>query len=93
MASVNGEYVGPLELEDAARIVEDVEAGRPVLEHKQLRFRACADTGAASASLSDRTGKQAEASASTEEASQEAAQTIHDTAAQEEPPGSEASDE
>ena len=37
MASVNGEYVGPLNLDDAALIVEDLEAGRPVLEHKQLR--------------------------------------------------------
>jgi NADH-quinone oxidoreductase subunit E len=46
MASVNGEYVGPLSLEDAAVIVEDLEAGRPVLEHKQLRNRAVADPGA-----------------------------------------------
>jgi NADH-quinone oxidoreductase subunit E len=43
MASVNGEYVGPLELDDAARIVEDLRAGRAVLEHKQLRYRRCAD--------------------------------------------------
>jgi len=43
MASVNGEYVGPLNLDDAALIVEDIEAGRPVLEHKQLRNRAVAD--------------------------------------------------
>jgi NADH:ubiquinone oxidoreductase subunit E len=43
MASVNGEYVGPLELDDAARIVEDLRAGRSVLEHKQLRYRRCAD--------------------------------------------------
>jgi NADH:ubiquinone oxidoreductase subunit E len=43
MASVNGEYVGPLTTEDATRIVEDLEAGRPVLEHKQLRYRRCAD--------------------------------------------------
>jgi NADH-quinone oxidoreductase subunit E len=43
MASVNGEYVGPLSLEDAERIVEDLHAGRPVLEHKQLRYRRCAD--------------------------------------------------
>jgi NADH:ubiquinone oxidoreductase subunit E len=48
MASVNGEYVGPLNLDDAKLIVEDLEAGRPVLEHKQLRHRACADPGAAS---------------------------------------------
>jgi len=43
MASVNGEYVGPLNLFDAQLIVEDLEAGRPVLEHKQLRNRAVAD--------------------------------------------------
>jgi NADH-quinone oxidoreductase subunit E len=47
MASVNGEYVGPLTAEDAQRIVEDLHAGRPVLEHKQLRYRASADPGVA----------------------------------------------
>jgi NADH-quinone oxidoreductase subunit E len=46
MASVNGEYVGPLNLDDAQQISEDLRAGRPVLEHKQLRFRACADPNA-----------------------------------------------
>lgn len=43
MASVDGEYVGPLNAGDPALIVEDIEAGRPVLEHKQLRRRAVAD--------------------------------------------------
>jgi NADH:ubiquinone oxidoreductase subunit E len=47
MASVNGEYVGPLTTEDAQRIVEDLRAGRPVLEHKQLRYRRSADPGVA----------------------------------------------
>jgi NADH-quinone oxidoreductase subunit E len=47
MASVDGEYVGPLAAEDAARIVEDLEAGRTVLEHKQLRYRRSADPGVA----------------------------------------------
>jgi len=47
MASVDGEYVGPLELDDAARIVEDLRAGRAVLDHKQLRYRRCADPGVA----------------------------------------------
>jgi NADH-quinone oxidoreductase subunit E len=47
MASVNGEYVGPLELDDAKRIVEDLHAGRAVLDHKQLRYRRCADPGVA----------------------------------------------
>jgi NADH-quinone oxidoreductase subunit E len=43
MASVNGEYVGPLELDDARQIVEDLRAGRPVLKDKQLRYRRSAD--------------------------------------------------
>jgi NADH-quinone oxidoreductase subunit E len=43
MASVDGEYVGPLEADDAPRIIADLEAGRPVLEAKQLRYRPCAD--------------------------------------------------
>jgi NADH:ubiquinone oxidoreductase subunit E len=47
MASVNGEFIGPLSPEDAPRIVEDLTAGRPVLEHKQLRYRRCADPGVA----------------------------------------------
>ena len=33
---VDGEYVGPLVEADCAQIVEDVKAGRPVLEAKQL---------------------------------------------------------
>ena len=37
MASVDGEYVGPLEETDCRQIVDDVKAGRPVLEAKQLR--------------------------------------------------------
>ncbi len=47
MASVNGEYVGPLSTEDAERIIADLRAGRSVLEHKQLRYRRCADPGVA----------------------------------------------
>ncbi len=43
MASVDGEYVGPLELSDAEQIVADLRAGRPVLEAKQLRHRASVD--------------------------------------------------
>jgi NADH:ubiquinone oxidoreductase subunit E len=39
MASVNGEYVGPLEKDDCARIVEDCRAGREVLPEKQLKRR------------------------------------------------------
>lgn len=44
MASVNGEYVGPLEAADCARIVEDCRAGREVLPDKQLRKRPIAAT-------------------------------------------------
>ena len=40
MASVNGEYVGPLTEEDCRTIVDDVLEGRPVLEAKQLKRRA-----------------------------------------------------
>jgi NADH:ubiquinone oxidoreductase subunit E len=39
MASVDGEYIGPLEEADCADIVDAVRAGRPVLPHKQLRNR------------------------------------------------------
>jgi NADH-quinone oxidoreductase subunit E len=45
MASVNGEYVGPLDTDDAQRIVEDLRAGRPVLPEKQIRYRRTVDTG------------------------------------------------
>ncbi len=44
MASVDGEYVGPLTAEDCTRIVEDLRAGRPVLEDKQLRHRKAASS-------------------------------------------------
>jgi len=47
MASVDGEYVGPLTPEDTKQIVADLRAGTPVLEAKQLRFRRCADPGVA----------------------------------------------
>jgi NADH-quinone oxidoreductase subunit E len=42
MASVNGEYVGPLTEADCAAIVADCAAGRPVLPDKQLRHRKAA---------------------------------------------------
>jgi NADH:ubiquinone oxidoreductase subunit E len=44
MASVDGEFVGPLEEADCARIVDDVKAGREVLPDKQLRRRPIAVT-------------------------------------------------
>jgi NADH:ubiquinone oxidoreductase subunit E len=47
MASVDGEYVGPLEPADATQIMEDLAAGREVLAEKQLRYRKCADPGVA----------------------------------------------
>jgi NADH-quinone oxidoreductase subunit E len=42
MASVNGTYVGPLELDDVERIRDDVRAGGEVLENKQLKRRKAA---------------------------------------------------
>ncbi|HEY4281031.1 MAG TPA: NAD(P)H-dependent oxidoreductase subunit E [Conexibacter sp.] len=46
MASVNGEFVGPLELADAAQLVDDLREGREVLPELQLSRRVCADPGA-----------------------------------------------
>lgn len=48
MASVNGEYVGPLIEQDAAAIVADLRAGRAVLPDKQLRHRLSVDDAASS---------------------------------------------
>jgi NADH:ubiquinone oxidoreductase subunit E len=45
MASVDGTYIGPLELEDAATVREDIKADRPVLESKQLRHRKAVPQG------------------------------------------------
>jgi NADH-quinone oxidoreductase subunit E len=42
MASVDGEYVGPLEPADCRTIVDDVKAGREVLPDKQLKKRKAA---------------------------------------------------
>jgi NADH-quinone oxidoreductase subunit E len=39
MASVDGDYVGPLTKDDCRQIVEDLEAGREVLPDKQLKKR------------------------------------------------------
>jgi len=44
MASVNGVYVGPLEPSDAQTIIDQVRAGSPVLEHRQLIRRPAAET-------------------------------------------------
>jgi NADH:ubiquinone oxidoreductase subunit E len=45
MASVDGEYLGPLGVADAARIVEDLHAGRPVIPDKNIRYRQSVDPG------------------------------------------------
>jgi NADH-quinone oxidoreductase subunit E len=39
MASVNGEYVGPLEEADCRRIMDELASGQPVLADKRLRDR------------------------------------------------------
>lgn len=44
MASVDGEFVGPLTLADAKRMIEDIRAGREVLAEKQLAKRPLAAT-------------------------------------------------
>ena len=44
MASVNGEYVGPLEAQDCRAIVDDLKADREVLPAKQLKRRPVAET-------------------------------------------------
>jgi NADH-quinone oxidoreductase subunit E len=46
MASVDGVYVGPLELSDVPQLLEDTRAGRPVLPDKQLATRLVADPDA-----------------------------------------------
>lgn len=43
MASVDGVYVGPLEIEDVPALLDDVRAGRPVLPNKQLARMLVAD--------------------------------------------------
>ena len=47
MASVNGEFIGPLVPEDAKTVVDDLRGGRPVLEAKQLRNRPTVNDGTA----------------------------------------------
>ncbi|HEX8086389.1 MAG TPA: NAD(P)H-dependent oxidoreductase subunit E [Solirubrobacteraceae bacterium] len=43
MASVDGVYCGPLDLDDVPRLLDDLQAGRPPLADKQLRRRFSAD--------------------------------------------------
>ncbi len=44
MASVDGVYVGPIDLDEVDGLLDDVRNGRPPLERKQLRHRASAAT-------------------------------------------------
>ncbi len=48
MASVDGAYVGPLNVADVPQLLDDIRAGREVLPEKQLARRPCADPGAGS---------------------------------------------
>lgn len=43
MASVNGEYVGPIDVSEVPELVRQIRAGEEPLPEKQLRRRACAD--------------------------------------------------
>jgi NADH:ubiquinone oxidoreductase subunit E len=45
MASVDGEYIGPLQTADAATVVDDLRNGRPVMPDKQIRYRQSVDPG------------------------------------------------
>ncbi|HEY3727360.1 MAG TPA: NAD(P)H-dependent oxidoreductase subunit E [Solirubrobacteraceae bacterium] len=45
MASVDGEYIGPLEQGDAETVVADLRADRPVMPAKQIRYRQSVDPG------------------------------------------------
>ena len=46
MASVDGVYVGPIELDDVPELVDQIRAGQPVLPDKQLTRRASVDPNA-----------------------------------------------
>jgi NADH-quinone oxidoreductase subunit E len=72
MASVNGAYVGPLEVADAQRIVEQLRAGEDVLPERQLLRRSCADPRAAASAASE--AEPVESPGGAEAASAEAAQ-------------------
>ena len=45
MASVNGEYIGPLGAADADQVIADLRNGLPVMPDKQLRYRRSVDDG------------------------------------------------
>jgi len=44
MASVDGVYVGPIELDEVDELIDDIRTGRPPLPRKQLARRPTADT-------------------------------------------------
>src|SRR5215204_4035023 len=44
MASVNGDYLGPVDEDDCRTIIDDLLAGRPPLPHKNLAARPSAET-------------------------------------------------
>ncbi|MGN6188067.1 MAG: NADH-quinone oxidoreductase subunit NuoE family protein [Conexibacter sp.] len=72
MASVNGAYVGPLELSDAETIVAQLRAGEEILPDKQLLRRKVADPRAVGGG--DATSAPVESAGGAETASAEAAQ-------------------
>jgi NADH:ubiquinone oxidoreductase subunit E len=71
MASVDGEYIGPLTPKDAERVVADLREGRPVLPGKQLRYRKSADPGVDEASDLHRPSPGAPIELTADEAAQE----------------------
>ena len=46
MASIDGVYVGPVDLDEVPELVDQIRAGQPPLPAKQLRRRASVDPGA-----------------------------------------------
>jgi NADH:ubiquinone oxidoreductase subunit E len=51
MASVDGVYVGPIDLDEVPRLVEQIRDGTPPLPGKQLHLRKSTDPGAARAAI------------------------------------------
>jgi NADH-quinone oxidoreductase subunit E len=51
MASVDGIYVGPIELDEVPRLIEQIRDGTPPLPGKQLHLRKSTDPGAARADI------------------------------------------
>ena len=51
MASVDGVYVGPIDLDEVPRLVQQIRDGTPPLPGKQLHLRKSTDPGAARAAV------------------------------------------